>query len=140
MEFLTANDPDLSRFRDRGGKLLLYQGWADPVVPPEDTIRYYESLVRSMGAERVSSIARLFLVPGMGHCSGGPGPSTFDGISALDAWVTQGTSPSKIVATHTASGTVDRSRPLCPYPQVARWKGSGSPDDASSFECLAPRL
>jgi feruloyl esterase len=140
MEFLTANDPDLSRFRDRGGKLLLYQGWADPVVPPEDTIRYYESLVRSMGAERGSSIARLFLVPGMGHCSGGPGPSTFDGISALDAWVTQGTSPSKIVATHTASGTVDRSRPLCPYPQVARWKGSGSPDDASSFECLAPRL
>jgi feruloyl esterase len=139
MEFLTANDPDLSRFSGRGGRLLIYQGWADPVVPPEDTIRYYKSVRRSMGAERASSTARLFLVPGMGHCSGGPGPSTFDGLSALDAWVTQGTAPSKILATHTTNGSVDRSRPLCPYPQVARWKGSGSTDDASNFECLAPR-
>jgi len=138
MGFLTANDPDLSPFSGRRGKLLLYQGWADPVVPPEDTIRYYESVVRSMGAESASNVARLFLVPGMGHCSGGPGPSTFDGLSALDAWVTQGTPPSKILATHTANGTVDRSRPLCPYPQVARWKGSGSTDDASNFECVAP--
>jgi feruloyl esterase len=139
MGFLTANDPDLSPFSGRRGKLLLYQGWADPVVPPEDTIRYYESVVRSMGAESASNVARLFLVPGMGHCSGGPGPSTFDGLSALDAWVTQGTPPSKILATHTANGTVDRSRPLCPYPQVARWTGSGSTDDASNFECVARR-
>jgi Tannase and feruloyl esterase len=139
MEFLTANDPDLSRYSDRGGKLLIYQGWADPVVPPEDTIRYYESVLRSMGAEHASSAARLFLVPGMGHCSGGPGPNTFDGLSALDSWVTQGVPPSKIIATHSTNGTVDRSRPLCPYPQQARWKGSGSTDDASNFECVATR-
>ena len=139
MEFLTANDPDLSRFSELGGKLLIYQGWADPVVPPEDTIRYYESVVHAMGADRASNAARLFLVPGMGHCSGGPGPSTFDGLAALDAWVVQGTAPSKIIATHATGGTVDRSRPLCPYPQVARWKGSGSTDEASNFECVAPR-
>ena len=139
MAFLTANDPDLSRYSGLGGKLLIYQGWADPVVPPEDTIRYYETVVRSMGAEQATSAARLFLVPGMGHCSGGPGPNAFDGLSALDAWVTQGTSPSEIIATHTTKGAVDRSRPLCPYPQVARWKGSGSTDDAANFECVAPR-
>ena len=133
--FLTANDPDLSRFQNRGGKLLIYQGWADPVVPPEDTIRYYESLIRSAGRDRTSDTARLFLIPGMGHCSGGPGPSTFDGLAALDTWVSQGTAPSRIVATHSTGGKVDRSRPLCPYPLVARWKGAGSTDDAASFEC-----
>ena len=104
------------------------------MVPPEDTIRYYESVVRSMGAERASATARLFLVPGMGHCSGGPGPSTFDGLSALDAWVTHGTAPAKILATHSTNGKVDRSRPLCPYPQIARWKGPGSTDDAEAFD------
>jgi feruloyl esterase len=139
MEFLTANNPDLSRFSDRGGKLLMYHGWADPVVPPQDTIRYYERVVGSMGGERASGVARLFMVPGMGHCSGGPGPSTFDALGALDAWVTQGTAPSKMIATHSTNGTVDRSRPLCPYPQVARWKGTGSTDDAAGFECVAPR-
>ncbi len=139
MEFLTANDPDLSRYSELGGKLLIYQGWADPVVPPEDTIRYFESVVHAMGADRAANAARLFLVPGMGHCSGGPGPSTFDGLAALDAWVEQGTAPSEIIATHATGGTVDRSRPLCPYPQVARWKGSGSTDEASNFECVAPR-
>jgi hypothetical protein len=93
-------------------------GWSSYFVGQQEpaTIRYYESVVRSMGPESASNVARLFLVPGMGHCSGGPGPSTFDGLSALDAWVTQGTAPSKILATHTANGTVDRSRPLCPYP------------------------
>ncbi|HEY2015860.1 MAG TPA: tannase/feruloyl esterase family alpha/beta hydrolase, partial [Bryobacteraceae bacterium] len=84
VEFLTANDPDLRRFGSRGGKLLLYQGFADPVVPPEDSIRYYESVVRTMSAENASKVARLFLIPGMGHCSGGPGPSSFEGLAALD--------------------------------------------------------
>jgi feruloyl esterase len=132
MAFLTANDPDLSRFQSRGGRLLIYQGWADPVVPPEDTIRYYETVTPAAGA-------RLFLIPGMGHCSGGPGPSTFDGLDALDTWVSKGAAPSRIVATHSTNGQVDRSRPLCPYPQIARWKGAGSTDDAASFECVSPR-
>ena len=138
MAFLTANDPDLSRFRERGGKLLLYQGWADPVVPPEDTIRYFETIQRAMGGpENTSGFVRLFLAPGMGHCSGGPGPSAFDALGALDAWVTQGRVPDKIVASHSTNGKVDRTRPLCPYPQAARWNGSGSIDEAASFACVA---
>lgn len=140
MAFLTANDPDLSRFQKRGGKLLLYQGWADPVVPPDDTIRYFEALQRAMGGARnTAPFARLFLAPGMGHCSGGPGPNSFDSLAALDGWVTRGTAPDRMVATHAANGSVDRSRPLCPYPQVAQWKGSGSTDDAANFECAAAR-
>ena len=132
MAFLVANDPDLSRFQSRGGRLLIYQGWADPVVPPEDTIRYYESVAPAAGV-------RLFLIPGMGHCAGGPGPSTFDGLGALDTWVSRGVAPTRIVATHLTNGRVDRSRPLCPHPQTARWNGAGSTDDAASFECVSPR-
>ncbi len=75
----------------------------------------------------------------MGHCSGGPGPNSFDALAALDAWVTRGTAPDRIVASHLTNGAVDRTRPLCPYPQIARWKGSGSTDDASNFECAAAR-
>jgi len=77
----------------------------------------------------------LFMVPGMGHCNGGPGPSTFDALGALDAWATKRVAPEKIVASHSTNGAVDRTRPLCPYPQVARWKGTGSSDDASQFVC-----
>lgn len=139
MNFLTANEADLSRFSEQGGKLLIYHGWADPVAPPEDTIRYYERVVRSMGVDRASSTARLFLVPGMGHCSGGRGANTFDALSALDTWVTKGTAPAKILATRTTNGTVDLSRPLCPYPEVAQWNGSGNSDDASAFACVSPR-
>ena len=136
MEFLTANDPDLTRFRAGGGRLLLYQGLADPVVPPDDTIRYFETVERGMGGlESTSRSVRLFLAPGMGHCAGGEGPGSFDPLPVLDRWVAGGETPERIIATHTVNGTVDRSRPLCPYPQIARWKGSGSIDDASSFEC-----
>ena len=81
---------------------------------------------------------RLFMAPGMGHCGGGPGPNTFDAMGALDKWVAQGTAPEKIVASHSTNGNVDRTRPLCPYPQVARWKGSGSTDDAANFTCVSP--
>jgi feruloyl esterase len=136
MATAAANDPDLTAFKQRHGKLLMYHGWADPVVPPEDGIAYYKSVENAMGeAEKTTAFFRLFMVPGMGHCSGGPGPSAFDALGALDKWVAQGTAPDRIVASHSSAGTVDRTRPLCPYPQVARWNGTGSIDDAASFAC-----
>jgi len=134
VSFIDAVDPDLRAFQSHKGKLLMYQGWADPVVPPEDAIQYYERAASAMGGAASSSI-RLFMVPGMGHCGGGPGPNQFDALAALDAWVTKGTAPAKIIASHSTGGTVDRTRPLCPYPLAAKWTGSGSTDDAVNFVC-----
>jgi feruloyl esterase len=108
------------------------------VVPPEESIRYYEAAANAMGGmDKVGSFFRLFMVPGMGHCGGGPGPNTFDALAALDKWVGEGAEPQKIVASHSTDGAVDRTRPLCPYPQVARWTGTGSTDDAANFVCAA---
>ena len=138
MAAVAANDPDLAAFKKRGGRLLMYHGWADPVSPPEDGIRYYESVGRAMGGiEKTADFFRLFLAPGMDHCGGGPGPNMFDALGALDQWVSAGVAPGKIIATHLTEGNIDRTRPLCPYPQVARWKGTGSTDDADSFVCAA---
>ena len=132
-----ALDPNLSPFKKHGGKLLIYNGWADPVVPPMRIIDYYESVERKMGDPR--SFARLFLAPGMNHCGGGPGPNSFDSLGAIEKWVEQGEAPRQMVASHSTNRVVDRTRPLCPYPQVAKYRGSGSIDDASSFTCGAPR-
>jgi Tannase and feruloyl esterase len=138
MSFLAANEPDLTAFQKHHGKLLLYHGWADPVAPPQDTIRYVNSVDRAMGgAGKTPGFLRLFLAPGMGHCGGGPGPNTFDALGALDKWVTQGTAPDKMIASHSTNGTVDRTRPLCPYPLEARWNGKGNVNDAASFSCAA---
>ena len=139
---VNAVETDLREFRANHGKLLIYQGWADPVVPPEGTILYFEAMEKRMqGPRATSDFARLFMVPGMGHCSGGVGPSSFDALSALDVWATNGTAPAKIVASHSTAGKVDRTRPLCPYPLTARWKGTGSTDDANSFYCgVVPRV
>ena len=134
MAAVNAVDTDLRPFKAHKGNVM-YHGWADPVVPPEDGIRYYEAVQRSMGgAEKTTDFYRLFMVPGMGHCVGGPGPKTFDAIDALDHWVAQGKAP-EIIASHATNGTTDRTRPLCPYPQVAKWKGAGSTDDATNFVC-----
>jgi feruloyl esterase len=133
----SAVNADLRPFRANGGKLLLYQGWADPVVPPEDTIQYFDAVQRAAGGS-AADFARLFMVPGMGHCQGGPGPSVFDPLAALDAWATKDIAPNRIVAAHRTAGKVDRTRPLCPYPQVARRQGNGDIDDAASFVCAAP--
>ena len=139
LPFFPAVDPDLSRFRKRGGKLLMYSGWSDPVVSPLDNVNYYEKVTKTMsGAAPVGDFFRLFMVPGMGHCGGGPGPDRFDGVAALDAWVTKGTAPQKMIASHQTNGVVDRTRPLCPYPQVARYKGTGSVDEAANFVCAVP--
>jgi feruloyl esterase len=135
---MQAVERDLSPFRKRGNKLLMYAGWMDPVVPPQDTAAYYEAVATTMGGEEnVRDFFRLFMAPGMGHCAGGPGPNQFDALTALERWVEQGVAPATLLATHTTNGTVDRSRPLCPYPQVARYKGSGSTDDAANFACVS---
>ena len=138
MRAINSNSPDLKAFQANKGKLVMYSGWADPVVPPADVVRYYESAQQFMGgASNTQEFLRLFMVPGMGHCSGGPGPATFDALGALDTWITKGEAPDKIIASHTSNGAVDRTRPLCPYPQVARWKGTGSTDEAGQFTCVS---
>jgi hypothetical protein len=134
-KLMNATDPDLSRFRDRGGKLLMYFGWADPALNPRMGIEYYESVVAKMGAG-TSEFFRLFMMPGVFHCSGGVGPACFDPLTQIVPWVEQGKAPESIVAQQVAAnGRVERSRPLCPHPQVARYGGSGSPDDAANFRC-----
>jgi feruloyl esterase len=136
---MNATDPDMRRFFSHGGKLLLYHGWSDPQVPTLNTIKYYNSVVDVMGgAAKASSSVRFFLEPGMGHCGGGEGPSVFDKVGALEQWVEHGKAPDTIIASHTKDGKIDRTRPLCPYPQVAKYKGTGSIDDAANFACAAP--
>jgi feruloyl esterase len=130
-----ALDPDLKRFEHRGGKLIVYNGWSDPVVPPLRIIQYYEKVEAVTGAARTREFARLFLAPGMNHCGGGPGPNQFDALTALEQWVEHGTAPGKLIATHQTNRVTDRTRPLCPYPQVAKWTGNGSIDDAANFVC-----
>src|SRR5437763_2013400 len=138
LAFMAAVDHDMSAFKKRGGKLLMYTGWSDPVVPPQDTVAYYDAVVKAMGGlEKTREFYRFFLAPGMGHCSGGPGPDHFDTLAALEQWVEHGNAPDRLVASHTTNGKVDRTRPLCLYPQVARWKGAGSTDDAANFSCVA---
>jgi feruloyl esterase len=132
-------DPDLSAFRKRGGKLLLYTGWADPLIPAADTLHYYESMQKKMGgAQSTAEFARLFMVPGMGHCAGGNAPTRFDALAALEPWVEKSAAPDKMIAAQIVQGETKRTRPLCVYPQVARWNGSGSQDEAASFSCRLP--
>jgi feruloyl esterase len=136
--FMSAIDPNLTAFKQRGGKLLMHTGWADPVALPKDILKYYEAATKTMGGiEKTQDFFRFFMAPGMGHCGGGPGPNTYDSLNALEQWVEKGIAPSKIIASHSANGVVDRTRPLCPYPQVARWKGTGSSDDAANFVCTS---
>jgi len=132
-------DPDLTAFRRRGGKLLLYTGWADPLIPAADLVNYYEGMQKKMGgASATAEFARLFMVPGMGHCAGGTSPNRFDALAALEPWVEKGTAPEKMIASQVAQGATVRTRPLCPYPQVAKWNGTGSSDDAANFTCRQP--
>jgi hypothetical protein len=151
-----ATQADLKSFKDRKGKLFLYHGWSDTAIAPTNAIIYYESIATAMGPKETSSFVQLYMVPGMQHCAGGPGPDSFGtnpsptpadaqhSLSvALDRWVDQGVAPSQIIATKYKTGSnpesgVVRTRPLCPYPQVARYTGSGSIDDAANFKCVAP--
>jgi len=136
---INATDPDLKKFKSHGGKLIMYHGWADALIPSENSIDYYESVTKAMGgAERTTDFLRLFMAPGMGHCFGGDGPSSFDSLTALEQWVENGKAPEEIVASHLTNGKPDRTRPLCVYPKVAKYKGAGSTDDAANFSCVVP--
>lgn len=143
-------NPDIATFRSHGGKAIVYQGWQDPVVNAFDTIAYYESVRSRQGSqEAIDRFFRLFMVPGMAHCSGGPGPTSFgnqnapspiadaqhDLLMALDAWVETGAAPERLIASRVEDGVTIRTRPLCPYPKKAVYTGTGSTDDASSFVC-----
>jgi feruloyl esterase len=144
---LNATDPDLREFRRRGGKLLQYHGWNDQLIAPQNSIDYYESVVSFFGGRRrdraealrdVQTFYRLYMAPGMAHCGGGTGPSSFDMQAALEQWVERGVAPDRVVATRSADGAPDRSRPLCPYPSVAKYRGQGDLNDAGSFACGDP--
>ena len=136
---LNALDPDLRPFINSGGKLIQYHGWSDPQISPANVTQYYHRVVDTLGGvSEVHDSYRLFMAPGMAHCGRGDGPNTFDMVTALEEWVEQGKAPDRIVASRATNGTVDRTRPLCPYPQVAAYTGTGSTDDAENFRCVAP--
>jgi feruloyl esterase len=149
---INATNPDLRSFRAHGGKLLLYHGWTDPGASPLETVDYYDNMVASVSGTRAEmpgeettafiqhiedtqNFARLFMVPGMDHCAGGPGPNVFDAFGALVNWVEKSDAPSKIIAAHITQGTTTVTRPLCPYPMTAHYTGSGSTNEAANFVC-----
>lgn len=161
-------NPDVRPFKRRGGKAIFYQGWGDPLVNPQQQIYYYNSVVSFLmherldpaggsglgGLEETRDFYRLFMVPGMAHCVGdGPGANTFNGannpgnpqdpehdvVAALDRWIVDGVAPEKIIASHLTNGVADATRPLCPYPEIARYKGTGSTTDAANFVCVLDR-
>jgi feruloyl esterase len=135
---MNSVNPNLKPFFGHGGKLLLYHGWADPGIPPRNTVEYYSKVIDTVGSKTAEKSVRLFMVPGMGHCRGGDGTDTFDPVAALDEWVAKDKAPDRIAASHMTNGVVDRTRPLCPYPEVARYKGEGDTNSAASFICRAP--
>ena len=133
-DILDAKNPDLTRFKTRGGKIVMYFGWADPALNPLMGVDYYEKVSARFGPS-TADFFRLFMVPGMAHCRGGVGTDQCDFLTALIEWVEKGVAPNQIGASQSRNGKVVRTRPLCPYPQVAKYKGAGNPDDAQSFVC-----
>jgi feruloyl esterase len=134
---LNALNTDLTPLKKRGGKIVQYSGWADQQVNPFPGIQYYETVSKQMGGAAAGDFYRLFMVPGMFHCSGGPGCGSVDWLAAVMEWVEKGNAPAQLIGAHVDHGTTTRTRPLCPYPQVARYKGSGSIDEAANFACVS---
>ena len=138
MQFMSANDVNLSNFKQSGGKMILYHGVSDPVFSINDTIDWYEKVNRRHDG-KASRFVRLFAVPGMAHCGGGPATSQFDAFGALTDWVERGIAPGQILATAPATTPwPGRTRPLCPYPTQPRYRGEGGIEDAANFECVRP--
>ncbi len=148
---LNATDPDLHRFQSRGGKLIVYHGWNDPAISPLNSVNYYNSVTGKMGADQTAQFMRLYMAPGMGHCTGGVGPSSFGQLGlttakgakygladALESWVEKGAAPGEITATKYSGRDVVMTRPLCAYPQVAKYNGTGDTNDSASFVCASP--
>jgi feruloyl esterase len=134
-----AIDPDLSAFQRSGGKLIVWHGWADQAIPPTGTVAYYQAVQDRMGGlTATQAFARLFMLPGMYHCGGGTGPNAFDLLTPLLNWVESGAAPDRVVASLSSGGQVVRTRPVFPYPLVARYGGSGSTDDAANFVAARP--
>jgi len=135
-----SDDPDLSGFRSLGGKVIMWHGWSDQLIVPEGTIDYYDRVTRRLGGgyKCTQDFARLFMAPGVGHCAGGTGPQPQGMFDALVSWVEQGKAPNKILASKPIAGGT-QTRPLCPYPAVARWNGVGSTDDSANFVCVRGR-
>jgi Tannase and feruloyl esterase len=143
-DIYNATNPNLSLFKARGGKLLMWHSWADAVDPPERTVRYYTEVEERMGGRAATQeFLRLFMVPAMDHCGNLPGPGItaagFDPLTALEQWVEEGVPPTRLLATKTdKDGKAVWTRPLCPYPQAATYQGTGDPHDAASFHCTEP--
>jgi hypothetical protein len=136
---MASDDPDLRYFRKRGGKLVVWHGWSDPLINGTGSVDYYDRVVKEMGGlKRTQEFARLYMAPGVGHCAGGPGHQPQRAFDAVVNWVEKGIAPDTLPASRTVQGTA-QTRPLCPYPAVARWDGKGSVDDAASYSCAAPR-
>jgi feruloyl esterase len=133
---INAVNPDLSAFKAHGGKLLLYHGWDDTAISPGNTINYYESVLKKMGGKQ-DNFVRLFMAPGMQHCGNGPGPNQINYMGTIERWRESNTAPDTLTAYHVTNNRVDMTRPLCPYPQVATYKGAGSTNDAANFVCKA---
>jgi feruloyl esterase len=151
-------DPDLKRFRDRGGKLIVYHGWGDDAISPLSTINYFKMVVEKttggpkaaeasapedtrfqQAAQKTGEFLRLFMVLGMNHCGGGPGPTAIDTVTALSNWVEKKQPPDVLAGSHMTNGVADLTRPLCPYPQVATYSGAGDVTSAANFACRMPK-
>ena len=134
---LNATNPDLRAFRKRGGKLLQWHGWSDQLIAPQNSIDYYQSVLSKMGGKQ-DNFVRLFMAPGMAHCQGGPGPNQINYMAVMERWREGNTAPDTLTAYHVTNNRVDMVRPLCAYPAVAQYKGTGSTNDAANFVCKAP--
>jgi feruloyl esterase len=139
VSIISATETDLSAFKARGGKMIMYNGWSDPALSALNTIEYYEAMVEKMGGQKkAADFNRLFMLPGVLHCSGGPGPDSVDYLAALENWVENGVAPENLMASHLTAGEIDMTRLLCPYPEVAVFDGVGDPNDPGSFSCEDP--
>lgn len=138
--FIDATSPDLSAFRARGGKLIIYHGWNDGgsggAISPQNSVNYYSSVLVKMGSQQQDWL-RLFMVPGMSHCGGGPGPNQVNWMAALERWRESGVAPDRVIASRVGDNRVNMTRPICPYPQIAQYSGIGSTNDAANFACRA---